>query len=398
MKLNLSFLKTVKNPIEKIDLHKTPLYVLVISVFIIFSLVAGITCLSLVSSEHKLENAKLHQLQLIGQFNLETSLTKALARAEIIASLPRVRELFAAGKRDQLEAELKEMYEIQAEKFGVDQAQFHTLPATSFLRLNHPAKFGDDLSFRPIITQAQAEQIPLKGISITRSGPTLVGIAPMRAPNGNYVGSFEFGQSFEMLIDTLKSAYGIESAVFFDEELLKKMATNANPAMFSEKNRYGNYIKTNSTNWEEISEIIKPDEINSRKEVAPFTRDLDGKHHGIVVITLKNVAGAKMGSLVLLNDLSVNQHVTYTLCILVCLISLFGAVLISGILVVVIKGGILSPLADLSKNFRNLADDPQKSKSLNPANFRGAVQSLADSYRKLRAEKHLPDDSEKTED
>jgi len=390
MKLQLSFLTNAKNSLGNLPIHKTPLYVLVLSIFIIFTLIASLTCYTLLITEHTLEKAKLHQLELIGQFNLEGSLTKSLARAEIIASIPRVREIFASGKRDQLAAELKDMYGIQEEKYGIALAQFHVLPAISFLRLNALDKYGDDLTFRPIITQAQSEQIPLKGISITRTGPALVGVAPMRAPNGNFIGTFEFGQTFKMLTDSLKSAYGIESAVFFDEELLKKMATGANPAIFSVKNRFGNYIKTDSTNWDLLSQIIDPGEINSHHEMKPFVRDFDGNHYGLVVIPLKNAAGTKVGSMVLINDLNINRDTTRNLCVLVSLFSLFGAVLISSILVVVMKGGILRPVAELSDHFERLADDPKQSKPINPDDFRGTVKSLADSYTKLRAEKTSP--------
>ena len=160
MKLQLSFLTNAKNSLGNLPIHKTPLYVLVLSIFIIFTLIASLTCYTLLITEHTLEKAKLHQLELIGQFNLEGSLTKSLARAEIIASIPRVREIFASGKRDQLAAELKDMYGIQEEKYGIALAQFHVLPAISFLRLNALDKYGDDLTFRPIITQAQSEQIP----------------------------------------------------------------------------------------------------------------------------------------------------------------------------------------------------------------------------------------------
>jgi methyl-accepting chemotaxis protein len=201
-----------------------------------------------------------------------------------------------------------------------------------------------------------------------------------------------------MLTDSLKSAYGIESAVFFDEEILKKMATGANPAIFSVKNRFGNYIKTDSTNWDFVSQIIQVDEINARQEIKPFSRDFEDNHYGIATITLKNIAGAKMGTMVLINDLNIDRQSTRTLCILVCLFSLFGAVLISGLLVTIVKGGILTPLADLSHHFQNLVQDPKNSKTIDPVNFEGAMNSLANSYTKLRVEKHLPENFEKVED
>jgi len=43
--------------------------------------------------------------------------------------------------------------------YGVEQFQFHTPPATSYLRVHQPAKFGDDLaSFRKTVVATNAEQ------------------------------------------------------------------------------------------------------------------------------------------------------------------------------------------------------------------------------------------------
>ncbi len=84
------------------------------------------------------EQGQLDLMRSIVQFNLKGAEGKALARAALVADLPRVKELFAAQDRAGLLAELSPMFRGQSEKYGVDQAQFHVPPATSFLRLNKP--------------------------------------------------------------------------------------------------------------------------------------------------------------------------------------------------------------------------------------------------------------------
>ena len=63
--------------------------------------------------------------------------------AEMVATLPAVREAFAARDREGLLAQCAEMFKRQKERYGVDQAQFHIPPAVSFLRLHAPEQHGD---------------------------------------------------------------------------------------------------------------------------------------------------------------------------------------------------------------------------------------------------------------
>lgn len=386
------FLRKHKNNVSDSGaskIHQAPIYAIVASVFIIFSGIAYISCSIINSSVQDLESAKLTQLHKIGQDYIDMALQKSLARASIIAEMPAVVDLFGARKRDQLYDELKDLYKDQKNKYGSGAAQFIIPPAISFLRLHKPEAYGDDISFRPMILEALADQAPIKGISISRDGPYLYGVAPVKDAKGKFLGVFEMSQSFDMLATSLKNAYGIESAVFFDEELLEKNATQINREVFSDKNRFGIFVKLTSTNWDLISNLIESSSINSSKPIEPFTKDFEGNHYGVVVIPLLNPAGTHLGQLVLFNDLNINQAVAKKLCVLVWMFSLFGAVLISGVFLVVVKGGILKPLAKLSENMDLLATG-QKPDPIDLHDYQGPVQSIARSYQEL-ADKHQSD-------
>ena len=122
---------------------------------------------------------------------------KALARAELLADLPTVQRLLAAGDRTGLEAKLAKMFANQKARHGVDQAQFHVPPATSFLRLHDPASFGDDLSvFRPMVVAVNRDRVPLKGAAVARSGPAIFGVAPMFDAAAKHIGSVEIGIAY----------------------------------------------------------------------------------------------------------------------------------------------------------------------------------------------------------
>ena len=370
----------------KID--QTPLHILVLGIFTIFALGAYLTCTLIQSTGENLEQAKLEQMEKIGRDYIDMATQKSLARASIIAQMPSVIEIFESGKRDKLYSELKDLYADQVNKFGSGPAQFDILPHNVFLRLHSPEKFGDDLSYRPIILEAMADQSPIKGISVGRTGPGLFGVAPIKNAKGKFLGVLEMSQSFDMLINAIKNAYGIESAVFFDEDILEKNATSINKEVFSSNNRFGSYVKLTSTNWGLISNLVTPNDIQSSKPIEPFTKDFDSDHYGAVVIPLLDPAGTKIGALVMFSDLSIDQKATKKLSIYVWLLSLVGATLISGALYCVIKGGILRPLAQLSSRFSALTKESSGDQpTIDLHDYPGPIKPLAQSYLDLLKKK-----------
>ena len=109
------------------------------------SIISSLIFTKMISS---VEDKQLSLMHSIVAFGLKGAEDRALARAAMIADLPRTRALFAAQDRAGLVAEYSKMFTEQKDKYGVDQAQFHALPATSFLRLHDPANFGDDRLWR----------------------------------------------------------------------------------------------------------------------------------------------------------------------------------------------------------------------------------------------------------
>lgn len=104
---------------------------------------------------------------LVNSFNSENDLhgKMALSLATSIANMPEVQNRFETGDRQGLLDYLKNLYQSLHTEFNVEQAQFHLAPATSFLRLNKPEKFGDDLStFRFMVVAANKEHKAFYGL------------------------------------------------------------------------------------------------------------------------------------------------------------------------------------------------------------------------------------------
>ena len=123
------------------------------------------------------------------------------------------------------------MFTAQKERRGVDQAQFHLPPAQSLLRLHDPSAFGDDLTrsgrswWRSIASKRRARASPSRA-----AGRRSSAWPRSRTPQGNHIGSFEFGLDFGRLIDGLKAAYGLDFTVFIEEKPLREFAQGLNPA------------------------------------------------------------------------------------------------------------------------------------------------------------------------
>ncbi|MDG4474563.1 methyl-accepting chemotaxis protein [Thiovibrio frasassiensis] len=130
--------------------------------------------------------------------------------------------LFAEGNREALVQDLAKYNEKLKKEYDIAQFQFHTPPATSFLRLHKPEKFGDDLSaFRSTVVEANQSKKNVVGLEVGVGGPGLRVVFPVSYEN-NYVGTVEFGGSISGLLNNLKETFGIEYGIGIRPEVFKK--------------------------------------------------------------------------------------------------------------------------------------------------------------------------------
>lgn len=129
--------------------------------------------------------------------------------------------LFAAGEREALNNVLANFNQKAKAEYGVRQFQFHLPPATSFLRLHKPEKFGDDLSsFRKTVVQANRTQQAIQGIEVGRAGPGLRVVAPIRV-DGKHIGSVEFGGGLLHLVKNITTSEQISYAIAIKESVFQ---------------------------------------------------------------------------------------------------------------------------------------------------------------------------------
>lgn len=148
---------------------------------------------------------------------------RARSMARFVAHVPSLVEPFQRRDRPALLAALAPAFDA-ARADGFEQFQYHLAPATSFLRLHAPAKFGDDLSgFRKTVVEANQGRRDVAGLESGVAGIGIRAVTPISA-NGAAIGTVEFGLAFGRdFVQGFTERTGLRLALFVD----KPTATDA---------------------------------------------------------------------------------------------------------------------------------------------------------------------------
>lgn len=338
---------------------------------------------------HNLTNAveqnQFDLMRTIVRSSLKTAEDKAMARAEMVANLPRVRELFAKQDREGLLAECGPMFGIQKSKYGVDQMQFHLPNAVSFLRLHAPTQHGDDLSkFRPMVVAVNTDRVARKGLVIARTGPAIFGVVPMVDLAGEHAGSLDVGMDFNPILDGLKATYQLELALFVAEEPLRKFATGMSGDVLTEENRRGKFMKFHSTHWALMKDLATEGDIINLTEDG-YTRKLRGVTYGALILPLRDPNGETLGLLAMAKDFSASRAASGRSLVWQSLLALFAIATLAVAIIVVIRGFVLRPMQMVNERFRSLAEGDRSQPIDQPEALCQEMRDLAESYERLRA-------------
>jgi len=113
--------------------------------------------------------------------------------AKTVADIPSVKkDLFEQNREDLLSITLP-MFKNLKSIIDLNVFHFHLAPATSFLRLQKPKKFGDDLSgFRHTVVSVNRDRKEASGIEVGKAGLSIRAVVPV-SYQGKHAGSVEFG-------------------------------------------------------------------------------------------------------------------------------------------------------------------------------------------------------------
>ncbi|HEY8336413.1 MAG TPA: cache domain-containing protein [Tardiphaga sp.] len=138
---------------------------------------------------------------------------RAAAMSAVVAAIPAVQDAMARNDRDALMRLFGPGFAMLKSDYGVDQFQFHTPPAISYLRVHQPAKFGDDLSsFRKTVVTTNTDRKTVVGLEGGVAGLGIRGVVPI-VQDGKHLGSVEFGLTFaQAFFDEFKRSRSVDIA------------------------------------------------------------------------------------------------------------------------------------------------------------------------------------------
>lgn len=198
--------------------------------FVLILTIGIVTPVMLSQIETTLEMAEKRELE--GAYNnivaaIQDEAKMAESLSAFVANMPDIQKAFAENKRDELAQMLIPAFKYMKEHHDVEQFQFHTPPAISYLRIHKPEKFGDDLSsFRQTVVETNNSRKPISGIESGVAGLGVRGIVPVYYLE-KHIGSVEFGLSFgKAFFDHIKSKHGVDVALhLFDGKEFKTFAS-----------------------------------------------------------------------------------------------------------------------------------------------------------------------------
>lgn len=352
--------------------------------------VLALTGIAMLLTSSMLANAESDSFRLMQDVlkqSLRAAEERALVRAELVSSMPAVRAAFQARDRERLLAECRDMFKEQSEKYGLDQAQFHVAPGTSFLRLHNPSKFGDDqTSYRPMLAEVHRERVLRKGAAITLAGPVITGIVPMTDDRNQHLGSFEMGLDFAPMLERIKTGYRLEVAAFIDDRMMRDIAKDLPAEHLSPQNRVGKYIRYHATHPELLKALVTDRDVQVTEPVS-YERQVAGSPWGVQLVPMYNYANKQIGVYALSMDFSDTRAQQGRSRVWQGLAALFAIVLLAGFTLVVVRGVLLSPLSFLSSRFAALAEGDASQAADPPGSYCGELNELAATYEKLRAQR-----------
>jgi hypothetical protein len=318
-------------------------------------LMAGISAYSSIASHQAIfEGCKQRELNLVAtliQNDLQERMTAAASKASVAVNLPSIKEAFRAGNRERMLDRVLPLYLIQRDRFGVLDAEFHTAPAISYLRIYDPETGqGEDLSsFREMVVSANKVHEQQKGIEIGREGVSIRAIDFVKDADG-YIGSFEVGMDFMTVLDNVKKNTGFEAGVFVDDALMSRVATSL-PKPDAERIVAG-FRNVGATDWNIIKPLLSPELLVAANDVKMELKTIADIDYGVVIVPLLDYKGSNIGSIIATQEFEAYKNQMFAAIVRAIAFSLLQVLVLAGIVIVMINVMFVQPAAaktELSK-------------------------------------------------
>lgn len=359
---------------------------LAITTAALLGLVLAISCTIVVSSgRQRLEESKASEMQTTALL-LTTAMAQAASlsqtHADQIARSRDVVALMRSGDRAGLQALMQPIYANLSSVAGVDMLHFHTSDIHSFLRVQDPANFGQDLSgFRPMILAANRSRISQKGLEVGMAGLSLRAVSAI-VDGDSVIGTVEVGVELKSLLDLAKSASGADFALY----LSPAMAGLSGEETEAARGDSSLAIET-STDSALFQSLYRDGEIRLAREAVQGTARIAGEDLGTYGQPLLDYSGRMIGTIIIARNFSGLDSGLNRSILTACAVALVGLMIGFAIIMVSLRAMIIRPLADLTAHAQALAAGtgdpgaPSTSDRAEITDLRRAIDRLASGRR-----------------
>ncbi len=311
------------------------------------------------------ESEQLQEKLSFVENEMDDQIEVARTNALNISNNPEVKRLFAERDRERLYELIAPSFE--ANKEIIPKMHFHTQDSESFLRVQKPEKYGDDLSgFREIVNEVNQKEKILTGLEEGSSGYGFRVVVPINY-QGEHQGSMEVATDFKLnFLENIVDSIGGEAYIYTLEK-------DNSPAWENSDN--GLLAGTSSDQWDIGSEYIS--RIENGEKVLAFSND---ETHNIALLPYRDYTGEIRGYIKLVQNreavLSKGRAIIRNSVIL----SLIGAAL-AALIIFIILGKLLKPIYDMAETTQNVAQgDLNQSVQVNS---KGELGMLAESINSM---------------
>ncbi|MEW8397016.1 MAG: methyl-accepting chemotaxis protein [Candidatus Thiodiazotropha sp.] len=284
---------------------------------------------------HSAEENEMQEIFKTVVAGIESEGRLAKAMSALVAGIPDVQSYFAERDRESLEELFVPGFQVLKKEYGVRQFQFHEPPATSFLRVHKPAKFGDDLSsFRFTVVEGNKSRWAFQGVEVGVAGLGVRGLVPVNYA-GEHVGTVEFGMSFgQSFFDDYAKHHEVELELYINRDgVMDRFASTME----------GNELVT----MQALKTLSGGMHLFDKGE-------LDGRPVSYYASTVENYSGESIGVLVLAKDRSYFAESMSNLMMMVVGLGLVS-VLVIGVMVWLISRGVVKPISDAAAAMEGIA-------------------------------------------
>ncbi len=227
----------------------------------------------------------------------------------------------------------------------------HTADLHSFLRSWLPNENGDDLSpYRHSLHQLQKTQVPFATFERGRAGILLRGLSPIKY-RGKIIGSVEFIQSFDSIIDELKQEHQLDTLILSHYD--KTLNYFNNPIMVGSQHFLSN---TNQNINQPLIQVLTDENFDLLEKKIHITKT--GFY--ITGVPLVDFSNEQIGWLLVADSLArvdtIIDHAQQALTHQLIMMLIVGLLVIL-LLVWILQKSMIQPIAELSAHIANLNSD-----------------------------------------